>query len=66
VITPKNWSLFGVNMFVAATGFSQLARIFMYRRAVKNGEIIPQDAIVVAAVPTAAVITNDSKQSGGK
>jgi hypothetical protein len=53
-------------MFVAATGFSQLARIFMYRRAVKNGEIIPQDAIVVAAVPTAAVITNDSKQSGGK
>ncbi|KAI8819911.1 mitochondrial pyruvate carrier, partial [Fimicolochytrium jonesii] len=30
VITPKNWSLFGVNMFVGATGIYQLSRIWRY------------------------------------
>jgi len=33
VITPVNWNLFGVNIFVAATGVYQLYRIFMYQRA---------------------------------
>lgn len=68
VITPKNWSLFGVNMFVAATGFSQLARIWNYRRQVKNGEIIPgtDPVVVVAKLPnkdTTAVVlpAKDSK-----
>ena len=28
VITPKNWNLFSVNVFVAATGFYQLSRIY--------------------------------------
>ena len=28
VITPKNWSLFGVNMFVGAIGIYQLSRIY--------------------------------------
>lgn len=30
VITPKNWSLFSVNVFVAATGIYQLARIYKF------------------------------------
>lgn len=30
VIIPKNWNLFGVNMFVAATGLYQLYRIYKY------------------------------------
>ncbi|OQV16622.1 putative Mitochondrial pyruvate carrier 2 [Hypsibius exemplaris] len=67
VITPKNWSLFGVNMFVAATGFSQLARIWNYRRAVKNGEIIPgSDPIIVHkdAIPPAPVVRHNSAASG--
>lgn len=33
VITPKNWNLFCVNIFVAATGLYQLSRIFMYQRS---------------------------------
>ncbi|PAA68931.1 hypothetical protein BOX15_Mlig029984g3, partial [Macrostomum lignano] len=32
VIVPKNWNLFSVNIFVAATGLYQLARIVNYRR----------------------------------
>ena len=28
VITPKNWNLFSVNIFVACTGLYQLARIW--------------------------------------
>ncbi len=30
VITPKNWNLFSVNVFVAATGIYQLSRIYRY------------------------------------
>lgn len=30
VIIPKNYNLFSVNMFVAATGLYQLYRIFKY------------------------------------
>ena len=29
VITPKNWNLFSVNVFVACTGYFQLTRIFL-------------------------------------
>ena len=45
-------------MFVAATGFSQLARIWNYRRAVKNGEIIPgtEPVAVIAKIPADAQI----------
>ncbi|CAO3680933.1 unnamed protein product [Umbelopsis vinacea] len=32
VITPKNWTLCTVNVFVAATGLTQLARIYKYRQ----------------------------------
>ncbi|KAG7164109.1 Mitochondrial pyruvate carrier 2-like [Homarus americanus] len=28
VIIPKNWNLFGVNVFVATTGLYQLSRIY--------------------------------------
>lgn len=38
VITPKNWSLFGVNMFVAATGSSQLYRIWQYRQGLDKAD----------------------------
>ncbi|KAF9584084.1 Mitochondrial pyruvate carrier 2 [Lunasporangiospora selenospora] len=34
VIIPKNYSLFTVNLFVAGTGLTQLARIFNHRREV--------------------------------
>ncbi|GAB5586283.1 Mitochondrial pyruvate carrier 2 [Umbelopsis nana] len=33
VIIPKNWTLCTVNIFVAATGLTQLARIFKYRQS---------------------------------
>ncbi|VDM01879.1 unnamed protein product [Schistocephalus solidus] len=32
VITPKNWNLFSVNIFVGATGIYQLCRIFRFVR----------------------------------
>lgn len=36
VITPKNWNLFSVNVFVACTGLYQLARIW---RSVEDGDL---------------------------
>ncbi|XP_071136148.1 uncharacterized protein [Mytilus edulis] len=33
VITPKNWNLFTVNIFVGATGLYQLSRIINHRRS---------------------------------
>ena len=33
VITPKNWLLFAVNIFVGITGLIQLSRISKYRRS---------------------------------
>ncbi|CAG2109673.1 unnamed protein product [Medioppia subpectinata] len=36
VITPKNYSLFSVNVFVAATNLYQLFRIFSYNRSLKQ------------------------------
>ncbi|KAI8368255.1 mitochondrial pyruvate carrier [Radiomyces spectabilis] len=33
VIIPKNWTLFTVNVFVAATGITQVARILHYRQS---------------------------------
>eukprot|EP00834_Sanchytrium_tribonematis_P004249 NODE_198_length_13236_cov_1.328385.p11 type:complete len:106 gc:universal NODE_198_length_13236_cov_1.328385:12556-12239(-) len=33
VIIPKNYSLFAVNVFVAATGLYQLARIYNYNQS---------------------------------
>ncbi|XP_077861500.1 mitochondrial pyruvate carrier 2-like, partial [Saccoglossus kowalevskii] len=35
VITPKNWNLFSVNIFVGATGIFQLIRIYRYRQSQK-------------------------------
>ena len=36
VITPKNWSLFSVNAFVATSNLYQLYRIFKYRRSLRD------------------------------
>ncbi|EPR61487.1 WD-40 repeat protein [Toxoplasma gondii TgCatPRC2] len=36
VITPKNWSLFSVNVFMAITGSLQLYRVFMHHLAEKE------------------------------
>jgi len=36
VITPKNWNLFSVNVFVATTGVYQLARIYKSMTEVKE------------------------------
>ncbi|ORY98454.1 mitochondrial pyruvate carrier [Syncephalastrum racemosum] len=33
VIIPKNWTLFTVNVFVAATAATQVGRILMYRQS---------------------------------
>ncbi|KAG0273012.1 Mitochondrial pyruvate carrier 2, partial [Linnemannia gamsii] len=41
VIIPKNYSLFTVNIFVAATGLTQLYRIFDYRQGLKKAEETP-------------------------
>ncbi|KAF9194979.1 hypothetical protein BGZ51_005943 [Haplosporangium sp. Z 767] len=38
VIIPKNYSLFTVNVFVAATGLTQIYRIFDYRQGLKKTE----------------------------
>ncbi|XP_042230557.1 mitochondrial pyruvate carrier 2-like [Homarus americanus] len=32
VIIPKNWNLFGVNVFVATTGLYQLSRIYKHEK----------------------------------
>ncbi|KAI9007073.1 putative FMP43-protein found in mitochondrial proteome [Gaertneriomyces semiglobifer] len=49
VITPKNWSLFSVNVFVGATGLYQLYRIWEHKKAIG------------AAQPTASTATQISK-----
>lgn len=36
VITPKNWNLFSVNVFVAITGFYQLSRIWRHQQQLKE------------------------------
>ncbi|XP_054163152.1 mitochondrial pyruvate carrier 2-like [Oppia nitens] len=36
VITPKNWALFSVNVFVAITNCYQLSRIYNYNRKIKQ------------------------------
>lgn len=38
VITPKNWNLFCVNIFVAATGLFQLSKIYRYHQQLKEVE----------------------------
>lgn len=38
VIIPKNWSLFSVNVFVAATSIYQLARAYKYQQSLKQNE----------------------------
>jgi len=35
VIVPKNWNLFAVNIFLGATGFWQLARIYKHKQDMK-------------------------------
>lgn len=37
VIIPKNYNLFGVNIFVALTGLYQLLRIFRHQQSLKEG-----------------------------
>ncbi|TPX64909.1 hypothetical protein SpCBS45565_g05524 [Spizellomyces sp. 'palustris'] len=55
VITPKNWSLFSVNVFVGATGMYQLYRIYNYRQSLKNAPLTTQATnIANAAQDTAA------------
>ncbi|XP_070568004.1 mitochondrial pyruvate carrier 2-like [Ptychodera flava] len=36
VIIPKNWNLFGVNLFVGLTGTMQLTRIYLHQQSLKN------------------------------
>ncbi|KAI5705629.1 hypothetical protein M8J76_013084 [Diaphorina citri] len=36
VIIPKNWSLFSVNVFVAATSIYQLTRAYLYQQEQKK------------------------------
>ncbi|XP_026332028.1 mitochondrial pyruvate carrier 2-like isoform X2 [Hyposmocoma kahamanoa] len=36
VIIPKNWSLFSVNVFVAATNIYQLARAYQYQKSLEQ------------------------------
>lgn len=38
VITPKNYSLFAVNIFVALTGLFQLGRIYNYQQSLKQAK----------------------------
>ncbi|XP_052807964.1 mitochondrial pyruvate carrier 2-like [Mya arenaria] len=38
VITPKNYNLFAVNVFVGATGLYQLYRIYKYQQSLKAQE----------------------------
>lgn len=45
VIIPKNWSLFSVNVFVAATGLYSLSRAVNYQLSLKNQKIeVPQQS----------------------
>ncbi|CAH0389733.1 unnamed protein product [Bemisia tabaci] len=43
VIIPKNWSLFSVNVFVAATSLYQLSRAINYQRSLTSAEATPAD-----------------------
>jgi len=49
VITPKNWNLFSVNVFVAATGLYQLYRIFRYEQSLKSAAATEDETAAVAA-----------------
>ncbi|KAH7644866.1 mitochondrial pyruvate carrier 2 [Dermatophagoides farinae] len=41
VIIPKNWGLFSVNFFVAATNIAQLGRIYFHndRKSIKDSQL---------------------------
>jgi len=39
VISPVNWNLFCVNVFVAATGIYQLYRIYSYEQSLKSANV---------------------------
>ncbi|XP_057306298.1 uncharacterized protein LOC130644634 isoform X2 [Hydractinia symbiolongicarpus] len=42
VITPKNWNLFSVNVFLAGVGIMQCSRILMWRKDLeKEGKPVP-------------------------
>ncbi|KAJ1926775.1 hypothetical protein IWQ60_003511 [Tieghemiomyces parasiticus] len=44
-ITPINYSLMAVNMFVGFTGLYQLSRIYQYNKTIKeSGEVVPLPA----------------------
>jgi len=44
VIIPMSWYLFSVNFFVANVGLFQLARIWNYKRSLKNENLLEQQA----------------------
>ncbi|KYM96415.1 PREDICTED: mitochondrial pyruvate carrier 3-like [Cyphomyrmex costatus] len=47
VITPRNWNLFSVNLFVAFTAIYQITRALRYQRqqaALETAKAIPSDA----------------------
>ncbi|GAB9464145.1 hypothetical protein Gpo141_00001586 [Globisporangium polare] len=50
IITPKNWNLFAVNVFMGITGITQL-----YRKAT----YVPAPALEAAPVPTAVEIKTE-------
>lgn len=42
VITPKNWQLFSVNIFLCGVGVMQCSRILLYRKQLEeDGETLP-------------------------
>ena len=42
VITPKNWNLFSVNIFLAGVGIMQCSRVLAYRKELeKEGKELP-------------------------
>ncbi|KAJ2961775.1 hypothetical protein NQZ79_g3059 [Umbelopsis isabellina] len=49
VITPKNWTLCTVNVFVAATGLTQLARIYKYRQTDEYKQKVAAESAAAAA-----------------
>ncbi|KAJ8709283.1 hypothetical protein PYW07_009109 [Mythimna separata] len=42
IIIPKNYSLFAVNVFVAATGMYQLTKIYFYQRQLEQEKLMKE------------------------
>ncbi|KND00662.1 protein 44 [Spizellomyces punctatus DAOM BR117] len=63
VITPKNWSLFSVNVFVGATGLYQLYRIYDYRQSLKNAPLTTQAKTIANAAQDTAAQAKDKVEN---